>query len=277
VATVVDAGPAVRNLEVGNRVVIDPNVTCGVCDQCRRGMSNVCSNMTTLGIFRNGGLAEYSLAPVRALHRIDPAVPPDRATLAEPLSCVIHSFERSAFTIGESVAILGAGPIGLLFLMMFKAAGARQVVMTEPVAFRRRMAQDLGADLVIDPKMQDAATEVTSASGGGVDVVVDATGTLLPESVEMVRSGGRVVLFGMNQHGAREVNQYAITRKELTIVGTFIQRTAFPKAVRLLESGLLPVEKLITHRLRLCDVGEALDAMRLGEAVKAVVSPHGEA
>ena len=273
VATVVQAGSRVEHLQPGDRVVINPNITCGWCEYCRLGMSNVCENMTTLGIFRHGGLAEFNLAPAKALHKISRDVPPDRATLAEPLSCVLHALEKSALVPGESVAILGAGPIGLLFLMLFKAAGAGKTFVIEPVDFRRQFARRLGADAVLDPKREDVPAEVKAVTRLGADIVVDATGTLLPESVELVRRGGRVILFGMNQHANRELKQNTITRHEISILGTYTQRTAFPKVVRILESGLLPVEKLITHRLKLSEVGIGLDAMRAGEAVKAVVTP----
>ena len=273
VATVVDAGSKVTQLKPGDRVVVNPNVTCGMCRYCQMGLSNVCENMTTLGIFRDGGLAEFNLAPARALHKISRDVPPDRATLAEPLSCVLHAFEKCSLVPGESVVILGAGPIGLLFLMLFKAAGAGKILVMEPLPFRQQFARELGADAVFDPRTQSVADEVKAATEIGADIAVDAAGTLLPEAVQLVRRGGRVILFGMNLHGAREVNQYTITRHEISIHGSFIQRTAFPKVVRLLESGVLPLEKLVTHRLRLADVGLAWDAMRSGEAIKAVVEP----
>jgi 2-desacetyl-2-hydroxyethyl bacteriochlorophyllide A dehydrogenase len=273
VATVVDAGKAVAHLKPGDRVVIDPNITCGLCRYCRLGMSNVCENMTTLGIFRHGGLAEYNLAPAKALHKISREVPPERATLAEPLSCVLHAFEKSVLVPGEGVAILGAGPIGLLFFLLFKAAGAGKVFVIEPVEFRRRVAESLGADAVLDPKKVNCADEVKSATELGADIVVDAAGTLLPDSLEILRRGGRAILFGMNQHATRELNQYWITRYEVSIVGSYIQRTAFPKVVRLLEAGVLPLEKLITHQLRLGEIARAWEAMRSGEAIKAVVEP----
>lgn len=272
-ATVVEMGAGVRHLRLGDRVVIDPNVTCGLCEYCRLGMSNMCENMTTLGIFRNGGLAEYSLAPARALHKISRDVPPDHATLAEPLSCVFNAFERAPLCPGESVAILGAGPIGLLFLMLYRAAGAGRVFVVEPVDFRRRMARQIGADAVLDPRSDEPPAAIRAATRIGADLVVDATGTLLPECMQSVRRGGRVVLFGMNQHARGELNQYDITRYEVSIIGTYIQRTAFPRVVRILESRLLPLDQLITHRLTLAQVGEGLKAMRAGEAVKAVVAP----
>lgn len=274
VATVVDAGSAVQHLKEGDRVVIDPNITCGLCQYCRLGMSNVCERMTTLGIFCHGGLAEFNLAPAKALHKISSDVPPDRATLAEPLSCVMHAFEKAALTPGESVAILGAGPIGLMFLMLFKTAGAGRVFLVEPVEFRRQAAERFGADGVINPSVEDAAAAIKTSTGVGADIVVDAAGTLLPEALQMVRPGGRVVLFGMNQHAERSLNQYYPTRYEVTILGSFIQRTEFPKVVRLLEAGILPLENLVTHRVSLDQIGAGLDAMRAGEAIKVVASPR---
>ena len=272
VATVTDIGDGVINVKPGDRVVIDPNITCGLCDYCRMGLTNVCENMTTLGIFRHGGLAEFNLAPAKALHKIDRDVPPERACLAEPLACVWHAFEKTNVVPGESVAILGAGPIGLLFLMLFKTAGAGRVFVIEPTDFRRQTAERLGAD-VINPKSEDAAAEVKAITRIGVDVAVDAAGSLLPEALNLVRRGGRVILFGVNQNAERSLNQYAITRYEASVIGSFIQRTAFPKVARILEAGTLQVEKLITHRLRLADVGDALEAMRVGEAIKAVIQP----
>jgi len=273
VATVADVGESVSNVKPGDRVVIDPNITCGLCDYCRLGLTNVCENMTSLGIFRHGGLAEFNIAPAKALHKISHDVPAERACLAEPLACVLHAFEKTAIVPGESVAILGAGPIGLLFLMLFKSAGAGKVFVVEPTEFRRQMAERLGADAVLNPKTEDCLAEVRAATRIGVDVAVDAAGSLLPESLQLVRRGGRVILFGVNQHAERQINQYPITRHENSILGSYIQRTAFPKVVRILEAGFLPVEKLITHRLRLNEAGEAFEAMRAGTAIKAVIEP----
>ncbi|MBK7598077.1 MAG: alcohol dehydrogenase catalytic domain-containing protein [Acidobacteria bacterium] len=273
VASVTEVGAGVGHLQPGDRVVIDPNITCGLCRYCRMGMTNVCENMTTLGIFRHGGLAEFNLAPAKSLHKISHEVSPERATLAEPLSCVLHAFEKAQLTPGENVVILGAGPIGLIFLLLCKIGGAGKVFMIEPVEFRRRTAESFGADGVFDSKTGNIAAEVKAATGIGADIVIDAAGTLLPEALQIVRPGGRVILFGINQHADRQFNQYFTTRYEVTILGSFIQRTEFPKVVRLLESGILPLEKLVTHRLRLDQIGEGFEAMRAGEAIKVVAAP----
>ena len=270
VATVVDAGDGVTHLQRGDRVVIDPNITCGLCQYCRLGMTNVCERMTTLGIFRHGGLAEFNVAPAKSLHRISQDVPIERAALAEPLACVWHAFEKAALIPGESVAILGAGPIGLMFLLLFKSAGAGKVLLVEPADFCRQQAEVLGADGAFNPKTENAAHEIKAATGIGADIVVDTVGSLLPEALEMVRFGGRVILFGLNQHAERTMQQYYPTRYEVTIIGSFIQRTAFPKVVRALESGIIPVEKLITHRIGLADLSEGLKALRQGTAIKVL-------
>lgn len=271
-ATVVDAGDSVTHLQRGDRVVIDPNITCGLCQYCRAGMTNVCERMTTLGIFRHGGLAEFNVAPAKALHRISNDVPVERAALAEPLACVWHAFEKAQLTPGESVAILGAGPIGLLFQLLFKSAGAGKVFLVEPADYRRQTAEDLGADAALKP--EDSAAAIKAATGGlGADIVVDAVGALLPEALQLVRFGGRVILFGMNLHAERTLNQYHPTRYEISIIGSFIQRTAFPKVVRALEANIVPVEKLITHRIGLNELGAGLDALRNGRAIKVLVQP----
>jgi threonine dehydrogenase-like Zn-dependent dehydrogenase len=273
VATVVATGPGVRHLHPGDRVVIDPNITCGFCEYCRLGLSNMCENMTTLGIFRHGGLAEWNVAPAKAVHKISPQVPLDRATLAEPFSCVLHSFERSAFVPGESVTILGAGPIGLMFLMLYKAAGAYPVCVVERAEFRRRMAERLGADAALNPDVHDIAREIMTRTRLGADIVVDAVGTLLPEALQLVRRGGRVILFGMDLRAERELNQYWITRHEISVLGSYIQRTAFPKVVRMLEAGFPPLEQLVTHRVDLEAIGEGFQLLRVGEAIKVAVAP----
>ncbi len=272
VATVAEIGSNVQQLAPGDRAVIDPNITCGYCSSCRQGRSNGCENMTTLGIFRNGGLAKLNVAPAKALHKISSSVTPEKAALAEPLSCVLHAFEKAPILPGESVAILGGGPIGLLFVLLFRSAGARAVYLVEPSAPRRKVAEQCGAE-ALDPHEVDLDYAIGPGSGEGVDLVVDAVGRCLADAIKLVRPGGRVLLFGMDQQAAPVTRQYDITRREITVIGSFIQRTAFPKVVRLLESGSVPVEKLITHRLPLADFGQALGLLGKGEAVKVILQP----
>ena len=188
VATVEEAGSAANGIGAGDRVVIDPNLTCGLCQSCRTGKTNCCENMTTLGIFRNGGLAEFNVAPAKALHKINRDVPPEQAALAEPLTCVLHAFEKVSITPGESVVVIGAGPIGLLFSMLYKSAGAGMTIIIEPVDYRRRVAEACGADTALDPTAGDSTEAIRSATRGGADVVIDAAGKFFQQALDVARA-----------------------------------------------------------------------------------------
>jgi 2-desacetyl-2-hydroxyethyl bacteriochlorophyllide A dehydrogenase len=274
IGEVVEAGDAVQDLRGGDRVVVDPNITCGRCPYCRRGAPNLCLNMTTLGIFRDGGFAERNVAPARALYRISNQTPLEQAIFAEPLSCVLNAFGQAGVQMGDRVVILGAGPIGLLFLLLFRAGGAGRVGLVEISEQRARLAQASGADVVWNPRRADPAPQVQEWSGGlGADIVVDTVGSLFAQALQLVRRGGRVVLFGMNQQASPAVSQYQITRHEISIVGTFIARRTFPQTVQTLESGRLPLEGLITHRIGLEGIVGVLPALQAGEAVEVVIRP----
>ncbi len=273
VADVVESGPAAPDLQPGDRVVVDPNVTCGHCAYCRLGHPNVCLNMTTLGIFTHGGMAPSNVAPARALHKISPTVPLEEAVLAEPLSCVVNGMQKLAPQVGEAGLILGAGPIGLLFIAMLKAAGVRPIFVAEIAPYRAEFARELGADEVIDPRAVDLVSAVQDRTGIGVDIAVDAVGSLAIPALQAVRRAGRVLLFGINSEAEATLRQYEITRYEKRILASFIAFHSFPAAIRILEQGLIPARRFITHRLDLREVGTGLDLLRRGEAVKVVITP----
>jgi len=274
IGEVLAAGQAVEGLRPGDRVVVDPNITCGKCPYCRRGAANLCLNMTTLGIFRDGGFAERNVAPARALYPISKQTPLEQAVFAEPLSCVMNGYGQAGLTLGDCVVVLGAGPIGLLFVQLFRAGGAGRVGVVEISQPRARLAATTGADQVWNPRRAQLEPAVREWSGGlGADIVVDTVGSLFAEAVGLVRRGGRVVLFGMNQQARPAVSQYQLTRHEISVVGTFIARRTFPQTVRTLESGRLSLEPLITHRIGLEGIAGVLPALQSGEAVEVFIRP----
>jgi threonine dehydrogenase-like Zn-dependent dehydrogenase len=272
-ARVVECGRTVTNFKNGDRVVVDPNIPCGDCEFCRSARTNLCRNMTTLGIFRNGGLARYSVAPASALHKIAPEVAPERAVLAEPLSCIFAAYDKAPARPGASVVILGAGPIGLAFILLYRKMGAGTIVAVEPRELRRRIASDLGADHVLDFQGDGQLSRIREVLPGGAHIVIDAAGTLLGPALEVVRPGGTVVLFGMVERTSAPVSQYDLTRKELTIVGSFIQTNTFPKVTEALRQKDFPIEKIISHSLPLSRIGEAFESMRKGLALKVILDP----
>ena len=270
---VLAAGGAVTQFKKGDRVVVNPNITCGNCSYCKMGIPNMCENMTTLGIFVNGGFARYNVAPAKALHKISPGLLPELAVFAEPLSCVVNATEKLNVHPGEVVVVLGAGPIGLLFIQMFKASGAGKIIVSEISEYRAKFAYESGASRVVNPLKDNLEEIVKVETVTGTDVVVDAVGTLVESAMAIVRRGGRILLFGQNYQARAQVAQNDITRNELTIVGSFIARFTFPFAIKVIESKVLDLEKLITHRLPLEDVHKGIEVMRKGEAIKVIITP----
>jgi (R,R)-butanediol dehydrogenase/meso-butanediol dehydrogenase/diacetyl reductase len=272
-AEVLRVGPAVEHVGPSDRVVIDPSIWCGSCAYCQRGLTNLCERMQGVGIFRDGGFAAFSVLPARALHRISPSVPPEVAALAEPLADVLSGVQKLRPTPGEPALVLGAGPIGLLYVLLLRTAGARPVIVSEVSAYRAAAAQACGADVVIDPRAEDLAAAVRRSAPLGAAMVVDAVGTLLEDAVRCVRRGGRIVLFGMNEHARPVLKQYDVTKYEYQILGSYIARGTYPQAVALLEDGSIDFRRLITHHLPLRDIHRGIELLRRGEALKVAVMP----
>ncbi len=270
---VVEVGPEVETLKPGDQVVVDPNLTCGLCGYCRRGIPHMCEAMTTLGIFFDGGLARYNVVPERALHKIPEGLLPERAALAEPLACVVHGVDRLKPRPGETALVLGAGPIGLMFTQLLSAAGVR-VLVSEPAPFRREKALENGADRVVDPTREDIREIVRRETALGPDLVVEAVGSLMEQALTLARRGGRVLLFGQNQNHLAQVRPYDLTRHELDVLGSYIAPFSFPRAIEILHRGLVEAEKLITHRLKLAEVERGLELLRRGKALKVVIDPR---
>ncbi len=273
IGRVVEVGPAVTHLRPGDRVAVAPNLHCGVCRFCQRGLYNHCERFTTLGIFLDGGLAPYEVAPARALFPISPQVPLERAIFTEVLSTVVGGTLQARLHPGEHAVVLGCGPVGLLFLQVFRASGAGSLIAADIAPFRLEFARRAGADRVVNPREEDLEAVVREVTGIGADVVVDAVGTLMSTALRLVRPAGTVILFGMNAQARAEIAQYDITRREIRVVGSYVGRHTFPLAIQMLERGAIRPEELVTHRLPLARFGEGLEHLRRGEAVKVMMVP----
>lgn len=267
----VGEGGTADSVAVGQRVVVDPDPKCGSCEACRAGRPADCSRIVALGVYRDGALARFVTAPGVSLHPISDAVPTEIAALAEPLACVVNSVGRAGARPGDSAVVFGGGTIGCLFAAMLHLSGCQPVIVIEPSAPRRTVALQVGADLALTPAELDARrAELLPA---GADVVVDAVGSLLGPALETVTTGGRIVLFGMDDQACTPVRQVEITRRSLTVVGTYITAFTFPRAVRLLETGALHLAPLVSAVLPLERTAEGIERIRSGEATKIVIRP----
>jgi (R,R)-butanediol dehydrogenase / meso-butanediol dehydrogenase / diacetyl reductase len=272
VARIVEVGNNVKQYRIGQRVTVDANLKCGLCRPCKRGKWNHCENWTTIGIFQDGGFAKYVVVPQKALHVLSDSVPLKDAIWTELLSCVIGSTDRISIQPGQTAAIIGAGPAGMLHALMFQAAGAK-VFIADVAPYRLSLANNAGIEAVNvkEASLKDAVMSATN--NWGADVVVDAAGTQFQTALELVATGGMISLFGMNSHATPEVSQFLVTRKELTVFGSYVGYNVFPRAIQVLESGAVKPGQLTTHEVSVSDLPKGIDAARRGEAMKVMVQP----
>lgn len=271
---VLEVGADVHHVQPGDHVVISPDLRCGHCYYCQIGRTNMCENRTTLGIYLDGGFAKYNVAPARALFKVDKKVPAEVAAMGEPLAVTMHGIGRVNVRPGDSVVVLGAGPIGSLFTMLAKLCGAGLVIVSEPAQGRRDYAAGLGADVVVNPREQNLKEVTLSLTPRGADIVVDAVGSLFGQAMQVAQRGGKILLFGVDSRAEAAFRQFGITDNEFDVLGSYIfDNTLFPRVIKVLESGALPLDRLATHHLPLDQIHEGLRLLRTGEALKVIVAP----
>ena len=272
IGDVAAVGTDVGAVAVGDRVAIRPILTCGRCRECLLGRPNHCLNLTALGLWLDGGLAEYAVVPASACIPMSADTPIEIAALAEPVACVYNASRKAQLFPGDDVVIFGAGAIGLLFLSILKEAGARKVVVVEPIPMRAEAARKIGAETV-DPNAGDVLAAIQALLPAGAQVVVDAVGTQFGNAVTVAGMAARVVLFGQSELTDAVVHQVDVTKKELTIIGSFVGQQVFPAAVALIESGRLNLAPIVSHTGTLDELAGLIAASREGKVVKAIILP----
>jgi L-iditol 2-dehydrogenase len=276
-------GERVEGYEEGTPVAMSPIIPCRGCFYCKHDMENVCANWKAMGYEIDGGLSEYVRVPADAveagcLFTVHEDLPPEHLALTEPLSCCVNGQRRSRIGLDDTVLVMGAGPIGLFHLQLALLAGARTVIVSDPDTSRREFAENLGVHVAVDPTSEDLSEVVAGATGGlGVDAVIICIGMpeLVNEAFELARLGGRINIFaGLANEGWTEVAANLIHYKQIEVTGvTGARRSDYEVALRLIESGHVKVDGMVTHRFPLENTVEALDAAEGGEGIKVAVMP----
>ena len=259
-------GPNVSRLAAGDRVAVEPNISCDNCRNCLNNRQNFCENWQALGVTLQGGMAQYVIAPEKAVFNIaDLAF--EFGAFVEPLSCVIHGIEKVDFSLADRVLIMGAGPIGLLFLQLLQLQGAANVSVLENQASRSELAMKFGADQVKE-KIINFKEEL-------FDAVIDATGKieLMEKSLEYIRPGGRILLFGVPPANKKmSIDAVQLFRKGLTLMSSFTSVRNTYQAVSLLQAGKIHVSEIISHKLPLNEFKRGAELIEHGmESVKKVI------
>lgn len=259
--TVVATGAGVTGWSVGDRAALEPALYCYHCEQCRAGRHNLCENIRFLSTPGHAGFfREFVDLPAANLLGIPKNMPMAVAALVEPLAVALHSVQIAAIEIGETAAVFGAGPIGLLTVACLRAAGASRIWVVEPVAHRREMAKRMGAAEAIDPGATDAAREIMADTRGrGVDCALDCAAKehTTNWAIRAVRNGGRVVLTGIHSGTMIPFEVSPMRRKELAIFNVRRSNHETEAALELLKTRTEWFAPMVTHRRKLESIAEA--------------------
>jgi 2-desacetyl-2-hydroxyethyl bacteriochlorophyllide A dehydrogenase len=271
---VVEVGAAVRGLAAGDRVTVDPNRVCHACAYCHSGREHLCENLSSMGVHRDGADAEYCLMPATNVYRIPDSLSYEEAAFSEPLACAVHGVDLAGIRLGDTVLIIGAGPMGNLITQLAARAGAANVVVSEPIGLRRERAARSGATHLIDPARQDVDRELRKVQRIGADVVFEVAGNNAAQAscLPMARKGGTIVFFGVSpQDRTIPVNPFVINENELAIRGSFNNAFATARAVELLAAGTCRVADLVSHRLPLSRYLEVFRLFGGSDSLKLMV------
>lgn len=274
------AGADVTHFRPGMRVTGDPNIHCGRCPQCRRGRVNLCENLTAIGIHRDGGFAEYVLVPEAQAHELPLSLPPEHGAFCEPLACCLHGIDMAGILPGSSVLVLGGGVIGMLAVQLARLAGATSVVLSTRQASRRKLAEEIGATATHDASTGDIGSGLIAPGGllpGGADVVIECAGVAetVRQAPKLARNGGTVVILGVLPQGEKvDFEPFDLLFREVRILTSFLNPFTHGRAAALIASGAITVDPLVSRRIGLDELPDAVaNPPRPGE-VKVLVMPR---
>lgn len=275
--TVVEIGEDVTSLQVGDRVALEPGITCGTCEFCKAGKYNLCPDVVFLATPPvQGCYEEYIAFPENMCFKLPDNVSTKEGALIEPLSVGFHAANQGNVQVGDTVVILGGGCIGLVTLLSCKAHGAGQIILADIVDARLEKAKELGATHVINSKEVDIKEEIARLTEGrGVDIVFETAGSpvTIAQTPFLVCKGGTIVLVGISAQEEINYNFAQIMDKEATIKSVFRYRNIYPKAIAAVASGAIDVNNIVTHEFDLEHIQEAFEEAvnNKTDLVKAVI------
>ncbi|AGN01554.1 alcohol dehydrogenase [Salinarchaeum sp. Harcht-Bsk1] len=276
---VVAVGDDVRATAVGERVAVNPTVACNACSACKRGDTHLCANNTSIGGAADrvidGAFAEFVRVPASNVEPIGD-LPAAAAALAEPLACCVHGADRTGLQQGDSAALIGAGPIGLLLVQTLRNRGVSPIAVSEPDDERRALAAEFGADLVVDPTETDPV-ETIATEVGRVDAAIEAVGRVatLEQAHDLTGPGGATLVFGVPPEDAKlEVRPFEVFFEEVDLRGSYsLTQASFERAVELIRRARIDTASLVTDEIGLGELPAAFERMERGEGLRHVVRP----
>ncbi|MBI3923488.1 MAG: alcohol dehydrogenase catalytic domain-containing protein [Armatimonadetes bacterium] len=263
-------------LTAGQRVAVDPAMPCHRCEFCEEGHPNLCRRLHFCGTWPDdGSLSEYMVMPARTCFPLPDSINDTEGALLEPLGIGIHAVRLAGVGVGESVAVLGSGPIGLMIMKLAQLSGAAPIIATDLLPWRLEYARRYGATVTVDANENPIPAVMAATDGRGVDVIFEAAfgDETVAQAAEMARLGGRLVLVGITNKDNIVMRASAARRKGLTIKMSRRMKHTYPTALRLAVQKRIDLMEMVTHRfpLREADKAFALNADYTEGVVKAVI------
>ncbi|MGE5588473.1 MAG: zinc-dependent alcohol dehydrogenase [Clostridia bacterium] len=266
-------GKSVKRFKPGDRATVQPNFGCGECGMCRSGRENLCQERLGLSVNIDGCFADYVAVPEGYAWHVPQGLSYGQAAIVEPLAVAVRAVKRARVTPGDTVAILGAGPVGLLALQVAKASGAF-VVAVDVIAWKLELARKLGANATISGNREDLLTalgEATEKKGAGVVIETAGVPSTVELALRLVAPGGRVILVGLAQTAA-EVVPAQIVSSEVEVLGSYIYtHDEFGTALTLADRKIVNVDAVVSHRLPFDRLTEAFSILERGEGCKVLI------
>lgn len=270
-------GEGVEGFSIGDKVSIEPAVPCGECEDCRKGHYNLCRNIKMLAIpgERDGVNAEYCVHNANMCYKLPENMTTLQGAMIEPLAVGMHGTELSNAKVGETAIVLGSGCIGLCTVMSLRARGVREIYVTDVMDKRLEKALEVGATRVFNSRRESIEEFAKTLPGGGADQVYECAGNRVTtlQTCRLIKRAGKVTLVGVSPEPVLELDIATLNAMEGTIYSVYRYRNLWPKAIAAVSSGLIPVEKIVSHEFDFKDCIEAIDysLKHKDEVIKAVV------
>ena len=255
---VVEIGPGVKNVQVGDRVAPDACQVCWECYHCKRMNYNMCEKLAFTGLMTDGAFAEYVNVPAYTMYKIPDDMSYEAAAVIEPIAVGIHAVRMAPVIEGDIVVVLGAGTIGLATLQAAKAAGASKVYVIEMAKARKEYALNMGATAVFDPREVDVVAKIKELTDGlGADITFECIGNdkTAPLAIQLARKSGKVVMVGIFERES-SLNFFEVVATEKQIIGSLAYNGEFKTAIALMNDGRIQAEPMITGKIKLADIIE---------------------
>ncbi|RBW69257.1 NAD(P)-dependent alcohol dehydrogenase [Bacillus taeanensis] len=279
---VVKIGEDVTNVSVGERVAVEPGVTCGKCSYCKSGRYNLCPDVVFMATPPvDGAWADYVSVRSDFLFKLPDSMSYEEGALLEPLSVGFHAMKRGKVGPADRLFITGLGPIGLLTIQAAKMFGVTEIYTSDVVPFRRELALEMGATNVIDPTIEDVNDRLQELTNGkGIDVLIETSGNqhAIGAAVKQVNRGGRLVLVGLPVQSEIPIDIAHLIDAEIDVYGVFRYANTYPAVIQALSHCNLNIEKVITDSFKLDEIKEAVETARTekDKSIKIMIYPNSK-